>query len=256
MIIQKGKRILSFAKELLKGAVLYPRYFSFRRNLGNFRRWWRSLEPGHTSMSDASPWICFEAIDTLERFLHADMKIFEYGSGGSTLFFSQRCAEVISVEHHREWYHRVNEHCTRNGIGNVRYFLVEPETDPRFNDKHKADPGHYISDDAESKGKHFRRYATSIDAYADESFHVVIVDGRARPSCCAHALPKVKPGGMLVFDNVETEYYGDAVRMLTPDEWDVQKVYGAVPYIKHFSMTLLAVKKKRPVADGMGKNIR
>ncbi len=151
----------------------------------------------------------------------------------------------------------VNDYCAQSGITNIRYFLIEPDADPDFGIKLKSHPGHYISDDADSKGKHFERYVTSIDAYAEESFDVVIVDGRARPSCCAHAIPKVKTGGMLVFDNVETEYYGDAVRLLTPDSWDVRKVYGAVPYIKHFSMTLLAVKKHhRPNASGSVKSIQ
>lgn len=243
MIIVYLKRVYALFRETVKAIVYYSRDFSLSRNIMYTARWWRSLNPGHNSMTDASPWVCFAAIDELNAFLRSDMSIFEYGSGGSTLFFAQRCNEVISIEHHREWYQRVDAHLRKSGINNVKYFLIEPEDDPHFTAKNAGDPGDYISDDADARGKNFERYVKKIDDYEDASFDLVMVDGRSRPSCCAHSIPKVKKGGMLVFDNVETKYYQEAIRLLTPDRWDVRRVYGNVPYIKHFSMTLLARKK-------------
>lgn len=53
----------------------------------------------------------------------------------------------------------------------------------------------------------FQRYASQIDKYPDQHFDLVIVDGRARPSCLMHGVPKVKVGGMLVLDNADRDYY-------------------------------------------------
>ena len=49
------------------------------------------------------PWINLNAICFLEKFLRADMIVFEYGSGGSTIFFAKRCRHIVSIEDNREW---------------------------------------------------------------------------------------------------------------------------------------------------------
>jgi len=144
MLINYVKRVYSLCRETVKGIVYYPQYFSLRQNLSHVSQWWTSLDPGHNSMVDASPWICFAAIRELKMFLRPDMNVFEYGSGGSTLFFSQRCREVISVEHHKEWYERVNQHLSVTGTRNVKYFFIAPEPDSLFATKDIARPDDFI----------------------------------------------------------------------------------------------------------------
>jgi predicted O-methyltransferase YrrM len=53
----------------------------------------------------------------------------------------------------------------------------------------------------------FRSYVEAIDAYPDASFDLVVVDGRARPSCLRQAIPKLRPRGLLVLDNSDRDYY-------------------------------------------------
>jgi hypothetical protein len=55
----------------------------------------------------ATPWCSYKAIDFLEDHLNACMHVFEYGAGGSTLFFMHRVMQVTSVEAHPEWYENV-----------------------------------------------------------------------------------------------------------------------------------------------------
>ena len=50
------------------------------------------------------PWISWPAIDFLAGHDRKDMDVFEYGSGGSTLFFAERARSVKSVEHDASWY--------------------------------------------------------------------------------------------------------------------------------------------------------
>src|SRR4051812_14883663 len=44
------------------------------------------------------PWFSYAAIDFLDAALRTNMTVFEYGSGGSTLFFAKRAKSVFTVE--------------------------------------------------------------------------------------------------------------------------------------------------------------
>ena len=54
----------------------------------------------------ALPWLTYPAIDWLESGLRPEDRIFEYGMGGSTLWFSERVAQVTSVDHNATWVKR------------------------------------------------------------------------------------------------------------------------------------------------------
>jgi hypothetical protein len=56
-------------------------------------------------------------------------------------------------------------------------------------------------------GKSFAAYSQHIAEYPEKAFSVVVVDGRARPSCLAKAIPYIESGGLLVLDNSDREYY-------------------------------------------------
>lgn len=56
-------------------------------------------------------------------------------------------------------------------------------------------------------GFEFSEYVTFIDRYADYFFDIVIIDGRVRHSCIAHALKNVKKKGALLLDNPDRAYY-------------------------------------------------
>src|SRR5215467_3096301 len=47
------------------------------------------------------PWWTFPAIDAVERWIAArgNVRVFEYGSGASTVWLARRAAHVVSVEH-------------------------------------------------------------------------------------------------------------------------------------------------------------
>src|SRR5208283_402812 len=44
------------------------------------------------------PWFSQSAIDFLESYVKPSMRVFEYGSGGSTIFFARRAKSVDSIE--------------------------------------------------------------------------------------------------------------------------------------------------------------
>lgn len=163
------------------------------------------------------PWLPYLAIDYLVSLLQPDMTVFEYGSGGSTLFFSQRVKRVISIEHDIDWYHKFNM------PANVEYFLIG-YSDNLIGDE-KSNPNHYTSNPFL---KNFRDYVCAIEQY--NNLDLVLIDGRSRASCLKHAHGKVKSGGWIILDNAEREYYLQNTRHLF-EKWETVEFYGYGPQI-------------------------
>jgi hypothetical protein len=168
-------------------------------------RWIRSFQRDYL-LHARQPWLCFEAIDYLANLSLSDRRVFEYGSGGSTLFWLGHGAHCVSVEHDPQWYCRMRAWLPGNA--SLDYRLVEPDRSaPGQAASDPADPDAYASSDESYRGLTFRTYASQIDEFEDGSFDVILVDGRARPSCIKHSVRKVKPGGIIVLDNAEREHY-------------------------------------------------
>jgi len=53
----------------------------------------------------------------------------------------------------------------------------------------------------EYPGMSFDGYVKTIDAHPDETFDLILVDGRARADCSKRALCKIRKGGYLMLDN-------------------------------------------------------
>lgn len=170
----------------------------------HFFRWIKSLRPNYL-LNHPSPWFTFDAIDFIRLHLHLGMRVFEYGSGGSTLFWLSKGMSCISIEHDHDWYKLVL-HLTK-GMDNIDYKLVPPEKSDNKDANNFANPFLYQSKSFEFDGYDFRNYVRQIDTYPDNYFDIVSIDGRARPSCIAHSVMKIKVGGMLILDNAERAYY-------------------------------------------------
>jgi len=148
------------------------------------------------NISAALPWMNLEVIDKLSSYLNKDMKLFEWGSGGSTFFYANLVKEVISIEYDKGYYELVKSQLEDHGKDNVELKLVMPQEDGKMRSFCSLHLGSY-----------FDNYVECIDEYPDKSFDVIIVDGRQRNQCFKRALQKVKEGGIIVFDNFEREIY-------------------------------------------------
>ncbi len=177
-------------------------------------RWMKSLLPGHTTLNDEVPWLTFPAIDWVDSYLRTNSRVFEYGSGGSSLFFSRRAGEVISLEHDGGFFDLMKGIVEERGIHNLDLRLVEPEND------HLTLPyavGNFRSLSPDFRTSSFERYVRTIEDFEDASFDLVVVDGRSRVSCVFLSAGKVKVGGYVLLDNAERpEYYA-------AQEWLVSK---------------------------------
>jgi hypothetical protein len=129
--------------------------------------------------------------------------VFEYGGGGSTLWLEDRGAEVTVVEHDVQWRMQLAA-----AVGPGTTFVFRP---PEVG-------GTIVS--AALPG-FFDAYAAVIGSEPDGSLDLVIVDGRARVECARIAMPKVRPGGLLIVDDTDRARYRAAMELLGPWEHHV-----------------------------------
>lgn len=124
------------------------------------------------------PWYTYPMIEYLRQFDLSDVRVFEYGSGHSTLFWASKCAEVVAVEHNREWYEYM-----RGRLPDNVTLLLREEPDA---------------------------YASAIREVGGE-FHIVVIDGEWRLKCAQQSLDFLSERGMVLVDNsdwfVDTNRY-------------------------------------------------
>jgi len=161
---------------VISNLVLHPQYISrcFSHNVLNAK----------TPLDLEIPWFSYAAIDFLENFLEKRMTVFEYGSGGSTIFFARRVKSVLSVEDSDTWHQLVTERLLLKGLTNAKLRLCPFDF--------KAVKGFERSD--------------YLHAIPDEKFDVVVVDGMeewtlVRPICFQKAERHVKKGGIIIVDD-------------------------------------------------------
>jgi hypothetical protein len=232
-------RIFKEQKKANQAKKLVSRPFRY------FFRWRKSLLAGATSVRDEQPWITFSAMDFLAKHLSHNDRVFEYGGGGSTLFFLNRVKEVVTVEHNAEWFEILKKIAAEKKNASWKGNFIAAESGNVVSDPDPADPTHYSSADVPSKGMNYRKYASSIDAFDNEYFSCVIVDGRSRPACIAHAIPKIRKRGFLVLDNSDREYYLTKTVPLLANGFElVMDEVGPSPYSRDFTKTTIWRKTK------------
>jgi len=212
-------RIKSYSLESLKAKHAYPGAVNFRDLIRYFPEWWNALSPQRNSLDDTLPWIAFSATNFLEKILDKEVLVFEFGSGGSTLFFAKKVKEVFSVEHDKEWFEKVSGVLKKSKVDNVEISLLQPTKDINRITKSPANPDAYISGGERYKGMSFENYAKSIDKFPNDYFDIILIDGRARPSCFKHSVNKIKVGGHLILDNAERSHYSYIHDRMSNDGW-------------------------------------
>lgn len=186
--------------------------------------WIKSLFPRKSPLHDQVPWIGFKARIWLKAYLKKNMIVFEYGSGGSTIFISKRVAKLISIEHNRNWYKEVSKILCNQRISNCNYFLIQPEKNTVNKITHKFED----TDCSKHKGLNFEKYVKSIENYPNANFDLVFIDGGARVSCISHAIKKIRPGGYLLLDDSHRLQYRSALTSL--DKYKRIDFFGIIPY--------------------------
>jgi predicted O-methyltransferase YrrM len=116
----------------------------------------------------------YTAMSALARVIQPDWRVLEFGSGWSTLWLADRCAEVISVESSPVWAAFVDKKA-EDCVGAVRVIQRELED--------YADTGEF----------------------ADGSVDLCVIDGLVRDQCFESALRVVRSGGYIYLDSSEPD---------------------------------------------------
>jgi len=141
--------------------------------------------PRHLAPLDLQlPWFSYAAIEFLETFLCPSMRVFEYGGGGSTLFFARRTAHVSCTENSSEWAEKIRLVLDQETITNVDRQV------------HPFDPNDSVAFGQSS-------YLLSLQ---NKSPDVIVVDGYEetvplRPTCFELAEMFIKPDGIIIVDD-------------------------------------------------------
>lgn len=217
----------------------------FFEDLCHFRKWYKMRNSGLGTFEYQIPWMVFGCVDFLDDWLKPEMLVFEYGSGGSTLFFASRVKNVLSIDHNPQWFKIIKETIEQKNIKNIEYNLMEPIIDSDFDKKNYLNPNHFLSAGEEFSGKNFSTYVKAIDKFNDDFFDLVVIDGRARQSCISQAKTKVRKGGILLLDNADREYYLTLnLELKNSSKWKRKDYAGHFPFCSASVLEITSVFTK------------
>ncbi|GIV40528.1 MAG: hypothetical protein KatS3mg033_2328 [Thermonema sp.] len=173
--------------------------------------WFRSF---YTKRSEDAaghpiPWFTYSAYLFLDPRLQAHFRVFEYGSGSSTLYFAQKVAQVYSVEHHPSWAQQMQAKLPPNA--SVLYCLPED-------------------------------YPTAI-RQAQATFHLIVVDGILRNECIRQAVNFLTEDGVIIVDNSNRSEYREALSWLCAQGFRRLDFYGMAPIGTELSCTSFFYKE-------------
>lgn len=183
---------------------------------------WKTINQSNKNLLELKlPWITVSAKNKIVDYLTKikNPKVFEYGVGGSSLFFVDMGASLISIEHDYEWYIKLMN-IKLNTKSNWQILNIPPGTKTHHRLYGSRFRGYENSD--------FFNYVTSIDSFEDSSFDLILIDGRSRVACLKHAKSKVKIGGWIVLDNAERSRYFEEDILVEPEFKSIYDHYGAL----------------------------
>jgi hypothetical protein len=234
-----NQKLFSFIRSKA-GAILFACKILRSKGQRKYALKWLFTQYNGYLLSAPSPWITFGAIEYIKRNIKEKSRVFEYGSGGSTLFWIKLKQEVVSIEHDTEWYKKLQPYL--KGLNNIDFRLVIPCKFVNAQSLDISNPDNYVSASTDWKGYSFKEYVSQIDSYSNDFFDVVLIDGRARPSCIKHSVAKVKIGGMIILDDSERLYYLSEVRSLLSN-FECNEFYGYGPCNRWSWKTDIFVRK-------------
>jgi predicted O-methyltransferase YrrM len=174
------------------------------------------------------PWWTYPAIHEVDAFLSSrggQARVFEYGSGASSVWLGRRAREVHSVEHSGDW---------------VEFLRPALDAVPSVQLHHREAPQRGAEARVQSQrhghqGLDFADYVRGIDEVGG-SFDLIVVDGRARAACLRQAIPHLADDGRIVFDNSNRPRYQEA---LLTSGLRVTRHRGWVPSLPYQSETAI-----------------
>ena len=144
------------------------------------------------------PWFTYASIHFIAQKLNTTQRVFEFGSGNSTKWFSEHVKNVISVEHDTDFYEII--HKELSALTNVDHVF----------------------------GALGSAYSSKILEY-ESTFDIVVIDGRERIECAKNCLKALKVDGIVIWDNSDREKYKEGYDFLRESGFKQLDFRGAGP---------------------------
>lgn len=219
---------------------------SFLQAVRWYPLWRLTITQNLDPLSLRLPWTVMAAYPALAWAAKQSSMVAEFGGGGSTLYFLDRAGCVVTVEHEKTWFRKLESEVSqhRNGSSWTGHLVPSELLAGANSHSDPSHPDHYVS--SEDSTRSYLRYASQLDSYPDGCFSCILIDGRARPSCLKHAIPKLQPGGILVYDNTDREYYlSQRVKELLQSFRTAFDAYGPAIGLRRFTRTSVFQLKSR-----------
>lgn len=175
MWLSNRQRVTKLFAALISSPTVLPRY------VAHLPAWKRP------PLASGQPWWSYGAIDFLATRITPNMTVFEFGTGGSTIFLARRCRALSCVENHPMWYGAVQKRLREKELSNCTITLC-----PLPTANSPASWEHYLS------GLSKPYDVIVIDGFDPVEFGK---EGTYRKVCFARAEEIVRPGGFIVVDD-------------------------------------------------------
>ena len=144
--------------------------------------WLKSLRSGIPMDREGHelPWMNYPVVRFLEERLSDDLRVFEYGSGYSTVFYARRVRTVVSVEHDEAWLRNIRSRIPMN----ARIVHCPKDID----------------------GAYCRTVLST-----GEKFDAIVIDGRDRVHCMQQSISALTPRGIVILDDSQRPAYRQAL---------------------------------------------
>lgn len=130
-----------------------------------------------------APWLTASANEFLDHWLKPSDSGVEWGGGRSTVWLASRVARIFTIEENPAWGEQLHSLLDLRGLRDRVDLNIVP-----------IDRGTSPAD---------ARYVTIVRALKDASLDFCLVDGDLRDHCAVSAISLLKPGGLMIVDNVE-----------------------------------------------------
>jgi hypothetical protein len=175
-----------------------------------------------------------EEVEYIENLVNKDSKVFEWGSGGSTIYFYPLVHTYISVENIRLWYELVRQRLIMDKVqgitkrnNNTILIYIDERSDYIENKKGRGS----IKD-----GVHLKKYVNSIDETNIDDFDLILIDGDVRANCLLKAIQYATENTTIILHDYYK--YHDSYK------W-IEKNYKPERPIKESNMAVFRKKNKK-----------
>lgn len=177
--------------------------------------WFNAFKQGMSLDKDNNPipWFTYPSIEFISERLNKNLFVFEFGSGNSTLFFSERVRQVTAVEHKSDWFDKISKKASTNS----RIILTS--------------------------SKNSNEYINTLQM-SNQNYDIIIVDGIYRNECLMESIKHLTETGVIILDDSERDDYVEAITFLLKNGFRQINFSGIAPGIFFRKCTTIFYKNK------------